>query len=231
MKKTIKARCTQEVYAEDILLFYSREVYQFEVTDFLCSKQDWYVSEPHKDVERPILPTKYDHHLHYVNKRGHFCFDFYDRDYAEQYGVPCFEDCFNEINMELTSENVERVFRECLSDEKDGDNVRLVEAVQGNAKMAMRRDKLNFYQEEIQGMLMQLPRKFREKEGGGWSFLNLCTREDGTQWTGSHATMEKLVILGVGCGKMKYLLPKSMWNILPGGMPYLAVLDKYLQSD
>ena len=134
----------------------------------------------------------------------------------------------NEINMELTSENVERVFRECLSNEKEGDNVRLVEAVHANVKMAMRRDKLKFYQEEIHGMLMQLPRKFRETDGGGWSFLNLCTREDGTQWTGSHAMMEQLVCLGVGAGKMKYLLPKSMWNILPGGMPYLAVLDKNL---
>ena len=163
-----------------------------------------------------------------MNKRGPFYLDFYDRDYAEQYGKPCFEDCFSEINMELTSENVERVFRECLSDEKEGDNVCLVEAVRANAKMAMRRDKLKFYQEEIQGMLMQLPRKFRETDGGGWSFLNLCTREDGTQWTGSHATMEQLVCLGIGCGKMKYLLPKSMWKILPGGMPYLAVLDKNL---
>ena len=128
--------------------------------------------------------------------------------------------------MELTSENVQRVFRECLSNEKEGDNVRLVEAVRANVKMAMRRDKLKFYQEEIQGMLMQLPRKFRETDGGGWSFLNLCTREDGTQWTGSHATMEQLVCLGVGAGKMKYLLPRSMWNILPGGMPYLSVLKE-----
>ena len=31
MKKTIKARCTQKMYAEDILLFYSGEVYQFEI--------------------------------------------------------------------------------------------------------------------------------------------------------------------------------------------------------
>lgn len=223
MKKTIKARCTQKVYAEDTLLFYSGEVFQFEVTDFLCSKPDGCDSEPHKDAERPILPKMYDH-LHYVNNRGHFSFDFYDRDYAEQYGTPCFEDYFNEINMELTSENVKRVFIECLSNEKEGDNVRLVEAVHANVKMAMRCDKLKFYQEEIQGMLMQLPRKFRETDGGGWSFLNLCTREDGTQWTGSHATMEQLVCLGIGCGKMKYLLPRSMWNILPGGMPYLAVL-------
>ena len=227
MKKTIKARCTQKVFAEDILLFYSGEVYQFEVTDFRCYKPDWCDSELHKDAERPIFPQLYDHLL-YANKRGHFSFDFYDREYAEQYGGLCFEECFNEINMELTSENVERVFRECLSDEKEGDNVRLVEAVHANVKMAMRLDKLKFYQEEIQGMLMQLPRKFRETDGGGWSFLNLCTREDGTQWTGSHATMEQLVCLGIGAGKMKYLLPRSMWNILPGGMPYLAVLDKNL---
>ncbi len=227
MKKTIKARCTQKVYAEDTLLFYSGEVYLFEVTDFLCPKLDGCNSEPHKDAELPILPQLYNH-LRYMNKRGPFYFHFYDRDYAEQCGKACFDDCFNEINMELTSENVERVFRECLSDEKEGDNVCLVEAVRANVKMAMRRDKLKFYQEEIQGMLMQLPRKFRETDGGGWSFLNLCTREDGAQWTGSHAMMEKLMILGIGCGNMKNLLPKPMWNILPGGMPYLAVLDKNL---
>ena len=227
MKKTIKARCTQKVYAEDILLFYSGEVYQFEVTDFQSPGPDWGESMVYNKEECQMVPRMYAH-LHYVNKRGHFNFDFYDRSYAEQCGEPCFEECFNEINMELTSENVERVFRECLSNEKEGDNVRLVEAVRANVKMAMRRDKLKFYQEEIQGMLLQLPRKFRETDGGGWSFLNLCTREDGTQWTGSHATMEQLVCLGVGAGKMKYLLPRSMWNILPGGMPYLAVLEKNL---
>lgn len=226
MKKTIKARCTQDVYAEDTLLFYSGEVYQFEVSEFQSYVFDGNEPPLYKEVDQPIAPRMYDYRR-YVNKRGHFSFTFYDRIYAEQCGELCFEEYFNEINMELTSENVGRIFKECLSDEKEGDNVRLVEAVLGNAKMAMRRDKLKFYQEEIQGMLLQLPRKFRETDGGGWSFLNLCTREDGTQWTGSHATMEQLVCLGVGAGKMKYLLPRSMWNILPGGMPYLAVLDSY----
>lgn len=227
MNKTIKARCTQNVYAEDIQLFRSGDVYKFEVTDFSCYKPDWYDELPCKMEERPIMPSLQSH-LCYTNRRKPFSFKFYDREYAEQYGDLCFEECFEEINMELTSENVARVFGECLSKEKEGDNVRLVEAVLANAKMAMRKDKLNFYQEEIQGMLLQLPHKFRETDGGGWSFLNLCEREDGIQWTGSHTTMEQLVCLGIGAGRMKYLLPRKMWHILPGGMPYMAVLDKDL---
>jgi hypothetical protein len=38
-----------------------------------------------------------------------------------------------------------------------------------------------------------------------------------------HATMEQLILLGVGIGKVKSLMPREMWDVLPGGMPYYVV--------
>ena len=128
--------------------------------------------------------------------------------------------------MELTSENVERIFKKCLSEKAEGDNVCTVDTVLSDAKFAMKEDKLAFYQTEIRGMLSQLPDEFLESSGGGWSFLNLCVRKDGVQWTGFHSSMEQLVCLGLGAGMMKFLLPKNMWHILPGGMPYVAIINK-----
>ena len=69
-------------------------------------------------------------------------------------------------------------------------------------------------------------RKILEKDnGGGWSFLNMCVDKDGNQWTGFHEIVDKLLMLGIAIGKMSFLLPKQMWSILPGGMPYVVVND------
>ena len=35
--------------------------------------------------------------------------------------------------------------------------------------------------------------------------------------------MEQLFVLGMGLGLVKYGLPRSMWNVLPGGMPYISI--------
>jgi len=29
--------------------------------------------------------------------------------------------------------------------------------------------------------------------------------------------------LGIASGKLSYLMPREMWKVLPGGMPYLVV--------
>ncbi len=44
----------------------------------------------------------------------------------------------------------------------------------------------------------------------------------GAQW-GEHTNMEDLFALGVGIGRVKLLLPRNMWRMLPGGMPYYSV--------
>lgn len=38
--------------------------------------------------------------------------------------------------------------------------------------------------------------------------------------------MEQLVSLGIGIKKVKYCMPKEMWSILPGGMPYFMILKE-----
>ena len=74
-------------------------------------------------------------------------------------------------------------------------------------------------------MLEQLPFKFRESGGGGWSFLNACRRADGYHW-GEHIDMARLFALGMAVGRVKPSLPDSMIHLLPGGMPYFVFLDR-----
>lgn len=78
--------------------------------------------------------------------------------------------------------------------------------------------------ERISEMLHALPSAFQQSGGGGMSFLNACDDSDGEQWTGLHQTMGNLFDLGVAAGKCKLVLPREMWAVLPGGMPYYVVL-------
>lgn len=82
---------------------------------------------------------------------------------------------------------------------------------------------LQEHKEEITKMLESLPDQFKLSGGGGWSFLNACVDKEGTQWTGLHETVEQLFLLGIGLGLVDYLMPRDLWKILPGKMPYLVV--------
>lgn len=58
----------------------------------------------------------------------------------------------------------------------------------------------------------------------------MCLNKDNIQWTGSHQTMQELLLLGLAIEKIEYLLPKEMWSILPGGMPYIKIREYWLLS-
>ena len=85
---------------------------------------------------------------------------------------------------------------------------------------------LDTHKDEIIEMLMELPDEFKASGGGGWSFLNMCLDRNGTQWADLHVTMEKLLLLGIGIKKAKYLMPRPFWKTFPGKMPYFIILDK-----
>lgn len=85
--------------------------------------------------------------------------------------------------MKLTSENVNTVFKTCLSDE-DGT---LVKGVCMAAYID--RDHLDEQRPNIVSMASQLPDEFFD---GGWTFLNMCIRKDQVQWTGEHEVCDKL---------------------------------------
>ena len=38
-----------------------------------------------------------------------------------------------------------------------------------------------------------------------------------------HMTVESLLCLGIGLDLAEWCLPKEMWSLMPGGMPYVVV--------
>jgi len=86
-------------------------------------------------------------------------------------------------------------------------------------------ERLESHREEVAGWLQHLPDDFHEHSGGGASFLNACYLKGETQqapW-GEHRNMEQLFMLGTALGLAECLMPRSLWSILPGGMPYYMV--------
>jgi hypothetical protein len=132
----------------------------------------------------------------------------------------------------LTADHVEEVYAACLfTDEEtagwDGTAETLPEGAiitEGILNQTgFHPGRIEEHRSEILSMLSELPHAFRPREGGGWSFLNACMREDGEQWTGFHQTQDRLFQLGMALGVVSYALPRAMWSALPGGMPYLVV--------
>ena len=74
--------------------------------------------------------------------------------------------------------------------------------------------------ELVAAILAQLPEEFKD---GGWTFLNLFITKDYQLWTDTHRICEYLVVMAIGLGLMEYCLPREVWKVLPGGVPYLAI--------
>lgn len=124
--------------------------------------------------------------------------------------------------MKLTNENVSNVFLSCLyNDGQNTDNHFKVEGIKNN--IGFNPEKLKQNEQNIVDMLQNLPVQFQKNGGGGWSFLNMCEDNKGNLWTGDHAQMDKLVSLGIGIGKISYLMDREMWSSFPGGMPYFVI--------
>ena len=125
--------------------------------------------------------------------------------------------------MELTSDNVEIVFSDCLFVE-DEDTTNHIKAEGITSTVGFHPERLAAHKKDVQTMLQCMPDEFQDKKGGGWSFLNACQDKNGCQWTDLHLRMEQLFQLGVGLGLVKWQLPREMWSVLPGGMPFVVIL-------
>ncbi len=120
--------------------------------------------------------------------------------------------------MELTSKAVESIFEDCLF--KDGeDTSKFVKAEGITATFGFHPDRLESHKQEIIDLFNELPSNFKK----GWSFLQAYEDKNGKQWTGSHSIMEQLFCLGIAIGKVESCLPRNLWNLLPGGVPYYLV--------
>ena len=119
--------------------------------------------------------------------------------------------------MKLTVENVDKIMVDCLAGSHCNDDMIVVEGI--SVKFGLDKMKLNKNAGAIRSMLDELPVEFKD----GWSFLNACNDKHGNQWTGLHMKMEALFVLGMGAGLVIDLMPRRMWDSLPGGMPYYQV--------
>ena len=128
--------------------------------------------------------------------------------------------------MKLTSENVDKVFCDCLYRKSEDlhkalSDGKLIEGVM--LKVVFNTEKVEKHLQDIKDMLAQLPLEFRKEDGGGWSFLQMCNDEEGNQWTGVHKQMDALVCLGLAIDELRFCLPREMWKVFPDGMTYVQI--------
>lgn len=99
-----------------------------------------------------------------------------------------------------------------------------VEGIRG--KFGLHPDRIKKYEAQIIDWLKELPNSFREEIGGGWSFLNGCmTHDEKDIWTGEQRIVDELFCLGIAIGKVAYCAPREMWSAMPGGVPYIKIID------
>ena len=125
--------------------------------------------------------------------------------------------------MKLTPQNVEETFIACLFKEgEDTSNAVKVHGVMMNVGFHPQRLEENRF--KITELLLQCHENFMESsEAKGYSFLAFCEDKNGEQWTGLHAVCDNLICLGLAIEKVVFLLPREVWQMLPGGMPYIQI--------
>lgn len=129
--------------------------------------------------------------------------------------------------LQLNSQNVHNIFLSSLftgqPSAEDLKRAKYVDSVVlhvgfDSAKLEKNRD-------SIIELLEQLPKEFRENEGGGLSFLYGCMLDDFESQWGEQLRVDELVALGIGIDMVEFNLPRELWTALPGGVPYFYIKD------
>lgn len=134
--------------------------------------------------------------------------------------------------MELTAENVWNILHDCFFEEEPAEDDPDVVAVDAIAVLlGLSKIKVEAHKAEIGSLLLELPEEFRmSNPAKGWSFLNACNDRHGHQW-GEHKDMASLFALGEAAGLVKCLMPRELWAMMPGGMPYYVILDVQIAKE
>lgn len=133
----------------------------------------------------------------------------------------------------IDARRVNEIFEDCLfKDEETLDNNEFTSKpilIKGiTMYVGFNSERLNENKDEINDLINKLHPNFKK----GWSFSNMClTDNDNNIWTGSHRTMEELLILGLAIKKIEYCCDRDMWSIFPDGMPYIRVICEEKTND
>ncbi len=116
------------------------------------------------------------------------------------------------------SELTQNAFMDCLF--KEGEDTTNHVKVEGIVNMfGLHPQRLEEKRELVTALLAELPTEFKK----GYTFLNLCTTKNGVQWTDEQRICEQLIVMAIGLDLMSYCFPREMWEILPGGVPYVMI--------
>lgn len=122
------------------------------------------------------------------------------------------------ITVSNMSELTRNAFMDCLF--KEGEDTTNHVKVEGlRSIFVLHSQRLEEKRELVTALLAELPAEFKK----GYTFLNFCTTKDGELWTGEHRICEQLIVMAIGLDLMSYCMPREMWQILPGGVPYVIV--------
>lgn len=140
---------------------------------------------------------------------------------------------------ELNSENVHKIFQDCLFKQTEiNNNAPTVEFnyVEGiKHKVLFSTERLNNNKMKIAKLidmlpLIPLPEPILVGKSSvsslPQSFLCLCCDKNGRLWTGDHQTMEFLMVLGIACGIIEYAIPREKWGELAGSVPVIHKIEK-----
>jgi hypothetical protein len=129
--------------------------------------------------------------------------------------------------MKLAAETISTLLSSCLFKEDELVNGQPNPSIEMTKVEGLMRtfgfvtSRLKEIEPQILECINELDASFLESGGGGMSFLQLPFDKNGTQW-GEQRNAEELFALASGLGHAKYLLPREMWQVLPGGVPYIA---------
>jgi hypothetical protein len=131
--------------------------------------------------------------------------------------------------MELTAKNVTAIAENCFFTEaelaavEDREDLKPIKAPGITVSVGWHSQRIKENEANILDLLHQLPCGFQKDDpAGGLSFRAACETQKGIQW-GEHRDVELLFLLGLGIDAVEYLVPREMWRVLPGGLPYLRL--------
>ena len=125
----------------------------------------------------------------------------------------------------ISSSEVHEIFLDCLFTPEEvagGTPEKFIEVEGVQHTFCFHPKRVKSHRKRIREILKELPDAFHRDMGGGWSFLKACMTKDGIQW-GEQMSVNELMCLGIAIGVISYCLPRHLWNVLPGSMPYFVV--------
>lgn len=118
---------------------------------------------------------------------------------------------------------VEALFRDCLfRNEAEAKKFKPVLSLGIITNVGFHPERLAGHADTIKALIKEVVKEeFYEDTDGGYSFLLLPIDRNENQW-GEQRNAEQLFLLAQALNLASFCLPREVWPMLPGGMPYVV---------